>query len=183
MREDAFGMIDLSGRWAGFYRHRSEQFGTFLVTAELRQEGDWFTGEMVDAITDRSDLLDSLLEAQPSDLSAAQRIRLEGLIERFGPGCVVLETRLPETSVLKGKVVGNRVAFTKTYRGTMHVRLRAQGNVLYQTARDRHTVHYSGDLDSETGRLSGQWVIRRAGWFGRFLRPAARGSFELARTR
>ena len=73
MTEDQLGPIEMTGRWVGFYRYRSEQAGTHPIIAEVCQNGDRITGEMYDQITERSDLFDSYLETFREDVS--RRVR------------------------------------------------------------------------------------------------------------
>jgi hypothetical protein len=171
----------MTGRWVGFYRHRAEQLGAFPITAEIRQTGDRLTGEMYDQITDRSELLDSIIEVHREAMSPCYRLRVERMIQQFGDGVVVVDSRLPETSDIDGKLNGGRVTFTKSYRGAMEVRWRAGGKELGSVTRNDHKVEYAGLLDREKGFVLGEWIIRRRGWLGRFLPPEGRGSFELYR--
>lgn len=181
MADDGLGMIDMTGRWVGFYRQRWEQLGTFPITAEIRQEGNRVTGEMYDQITDRSELLDTLVEAHRADIPLGKRLRLEAIIRRFGSGSIVVDSRLPETSDIEGTVGGDLVTFTKSYRGAVEFHWSVEGKEVGTVAREEHKVHYSGRLDREHMCLTGEWVIRRRGWLGRFLPPEGRGTFELYR--
>src|SRR4051794_38210923 len=121
MTDDGLGPDDLTGRWVGFYRHCWEQLGTFPITAEIRHEGERITGEMYDQITDRSELLDRLLEICREGIPAWRSRRLEAIIERLGTGTVVVCSRLPEASDIEGTVAGNHVEFIKAYRGSFEV--------------------------------------------------------------
>ncbi|MDB5350127.1 MAG: hypothetical protein JWN86_1374 [Planctomycetota bacterium] len=181
MADDGLGPIDLTGRWVGFYRYRLHELGTFPITAEVRQECDRITGEMYDQITSREELLDTLIEANRDDLSPGRRLRLEASIRRFGVGEVIVNSRLPETSDIEGKVADGLVEFTKAYRGASEVEWSVGGKQIGSETRRGHKVHYSGRLDREVGCIAGEWVIRRRGLFGRFLPPEARGGFELYR--
>jgi hypothetical protein len=181
MVEDEFGPIDVTGRWIGFYCHRSELLGPFPIAAHLRQEEDRFHGEMTDEITDRSHFLETLIEAHRADHSALTRLLLGSMIRQHGEGVVEIETCLPEISEIRGRVRGGRITFAKKYRGVYEVMVFVSGNLLRTTSKEGHTVHYSGRLDPNRLKLTGQWVIRWPGWLGRILRPQARGTFELCR--
>ena len=61
---------------------------------------------MYDQITDRSGLLDKLVEAYRDDIYPATRLRLEAAIRRFGEGAIVVNSCLPDTSDIEGKVAG-----------------------------------------------------------------------------
>ena len=39
MSDEGLGSADVSGRWIGFYRYRSEHLGAFPITAVLAQDG------------------------------------------------------------------------------------------------------------------------------------------------
>jgi len=82
-----------SGRWFGFYRHRSEQLGTNPIVADLCQTGYTITGEMYDQVTDRSNLLETLVEAFQEDISRWRKWNLEKWVEHFGKESVVVTTR------------------------------------------------------------------------------------------
>ena len=70
MSDYGLELVDLTGRWVGFY-HGSEweQLGTFPIVADLVQTGRKITGEMFDQITAKSNYLDDLLEVYREDLS------------------------------------------------------------------------------------------------------------------
>lgn len=180
MADDGLGPIDVTGRWVGFYRYRLHELGTFPITAEIRQVGERITGEMYDQITDRSELLDTLVEANRDDLPPGKRLQLEASIRRFGEGAVLVNSHLPETSDIEGKVADGLVEFTKAYRGAVEVEWSVGGRRVGSGARKGHRVHYAGRLDGE-GCFAGEWTIRRRGLLGRFLPPEARGGFELYR--
>jgi hypothetical protein len=179
MTEDQLGPIEMTGRWVGFYRYRSEQAGTHPIIAEVCQDGDRITGEMYDQITERSDLLDSYLETFREDVSHRVRTAHERVIEQLGTRDVVVSTHLPDTSDIDGKITGSFVKFTKTYRGSYEVNWKIRDRVVASAERPRHKVHYSGHLDPEKMVIAGEWVIRRRGLLGWLLPPLNRGSFEL----
>ena len=156
MADDGLGPIDLTGRWVGFYRYRRHELGTFPITAEVRQEGDRITGEMYDQITDREELLDTLVEADRDDLSPGRRLRLEASIRRFGEGAVVVNSRLPESSDIEGKVADGVVEFTKSYRGALEVEWSVGGRQIGSGRRRGHKVRYSGRLDREAWCIAGE---------------------------
>jgi hypothetical protein len=179
MDDDGLGSVDVTGRWVGFDRYRSEQMGTYPLTADLRQDGDRIAGEMYDQFTERSEFLDKLLDASREDMSPWNRWRLEEAIRQFGPETVVVKSRLPDTSDLEGRVAGDRVEFTKTYRGSLEVHWAVDGEEIGSGQVRGHKVFYSGHLDREGGSIAGEWIIRRRGLLGRFLPPSGRGTFEL----
>jgi hypothetical protein len=181
MANDGLGPIDLTGRWVGFYRHRSEHLGAFPLTAEVRQEGNRITGEMYDQIKDRSQLLDTIVEVHREEISPRKMLRLEEVIRRFGDGAVLVNSHLPEASDIEGTVVGDVVSFTKSYRGAFEVHWNVKGKQVGSATRPRHKVQYSGVLDRERGWIGGEWVIPRRGLLGRFFQPETRGTFELYR--
>ena len=113
MTDDGLEPINVTGRWVGFYRHRWEQLGTFPITAEIHQEGERITGEIYDQITDRSEVLDRLIEVCPEGISDWHRRRLEAMVKRLGTEAVGVSSRLPETSDIDGTVNGELVPFMK----------------------------------------------------------------------
>lgn len=181
MTDDGLGPINVTGRWVGFYRHRWEQLGTFPITAEIRQQGERITGEMYDQITDRSEVLDRLIEVCREGISDWHRRRLEAIVKRLGTEAVVVSSRLPETSDVEGTVNGDFVQFVKCYRGSVEMKLTADGVDVGSVERRGHKVHYSGNLDRELGCIVGRWVIRWRGLLGRLLPPKGWGTFELYR--
>ncbi len=106
MVDDGLGQFDMTGRWVGFYRHRSEHLGAFPITAEVHQKGDRITGEMYDQITDRSELLDTIVEAHRGYMSPGRRLQLERVIRRFGDGKVLV--RLAPAGDLRHRGDGRR---------------------------------------------------------------------------
>ncbi len=181
MTDDGLEPVEVTGRWVGFYRFRSEHLGVFPIVADLRQTGDRITGEMYDQITDVSDLLEKLVEAFQEDITQGRKRNLGKVIEHFGKESVVVTTRLPDTSDLDGRIIGSVVEFMKTYRGPMETDWIVKGEEIASSERRRHKVQYSGHLDQERMCIEGEWIIRQTGLLGRFLPPEARGSFELYR--
>ena len=57
--------VDLSGRWAGFYRYQSEQWGEFPITANLLQDGQRLFGERASLVLARRNT-DALRAAKPA---------------------------------------------------------------------------------------------------------------------
>ncbi len=104
MMDDGIWPVELTGRWVGFYRHRWEQIGTFPFIAEISQSRDTLTGEMYDQVTDRSEILDRVLEIVRDDTSAGNRRKMENAISQFGREAVVRNSRLPDTSVIRGSL-------------------------------------------------------------------------------
>jgi hypothetical protein len=180
MADDGLEPVELTGRWVGFYRHRWEQLGTFPIIADLVQTGDRITGEMYDQITNRSDYLDDFVGVIGKDISSETRRRLQQMIRRFGTE-TVMNSRLPDTSDIQGRITGSHVKFTKTYRGAMEVTWTVDEDPVASFRRDGHNVQYSGHLDRDRMCVIGRWTIRQWGLLGRFLPPQAMGSFELYR--
>jgi hypothetical protein len=179
MTDDQFGPVEVTGRWVGFYRYRSEQSGTHPIVAEFRQNGNRITGEMYDQITERSAPIDSFLETFREDISLGARRNWERVMEQLGTRDVVVMTHLPDTSDIDGKIRGNLVKFTKSYRGSYDVNWSVHDRVVASGRRPRHKVHYSGHLDPQKMVIAGGWFIRRRGLLRQFLPPRTRGSFEL----
>jgi hypothetical protein len=160
MSDVAFGPIDVAGRWVGFYRDLSEEDGTYPIEAEIRLTGERIAGEMYDQITDQSNLLETLLERFAQDLTDEKRHGLQATIDQFGAGNVLVNSQLPDTSDIAGKISGNTVSFTKTYRGNYTTRLIVAGRVLGSAFRRGHRVVYFGHLEPVQMCIAGQWIIR-----------------------
>ena len=178
MTDDGLELVDLTGRWVGFYRHRWEQLGTYPIIADLSQTGDKITGEMYDQITERSDFVDDFVEVIGKDIASETRRRLEQTVRRFGTE-TVRNSRLPDTSDVQGRIKGSQVHFTKTYRGAMEVTWTVEERTVAAFRRDGHKVQYSGHLDRDRMCITGRWIIRQRGLFGWVLPPEGWGSFEL----
>lgn len=179
MPDDRFGSPELTGRWVGFYRHRSADTRAFPITAEIHQDGKRITGEMYDQITDREDLLEQLIELHQDKIDAWNQRRLDQVIEQFGSGIIMVNSHLPETSDIDGTIAGNVVRFTKCYRGSHTISWTVRGEPIRSVTREEHKVCYAGHLDRERNCITGEWVIRFRGFLGQFLPPIARGPFEL----
>ena len=139
MTDDGLEPVEITGRWVGFYRHRWEQLGTFPIIAEFCQTGKTISGEMYDQITHRSDYLDDYVELIGLDIAAETRRRLEQAIRQFGTE-VVFNSRLPDASDIRGKIMGSQVQFTKTYREAMEITLNVGEKQLSSFRRDGHNV-------------------------------------------
>src|SRR4051812_34219151 len=156
MTDDGLEPIDVTGRWVGFYRHRWEQLGTYPIVADLSQTGEKFTGEMYDQITDRSEYLDEFVEMTGKDIGYETRRRLQQGIRRFGTE-TVQNSRLPDTSDIRGRISGSQVHFTKTYRGTMEITLNVGEKQIGSLRRDGHQVQYAGHFDRDRMCIAGAW--------------------------
>jgi len=133
---------------------------------------------MYDQITDRLEYLDSLLEVYGDEIAIEVKHSLTTMIKQFGTE-TVLNSRLPDTSDIQGKFTGNHVRFTKSYRGATEFTWTVQEQAVAAFRQDGHQVQYSGQLDRDRMCITGRWIIRQKGLFGRFLPPQAWGSFEL----
>jgi hypothetical protein len=178
MSDYGLELVDLTGRWVGFYRHRWEQLGTYPIVADLCHTGSRITGEMFDQITAKSNCLDDLLEIYREDLSDYVRQNWVNAIRQFGTE-IVHNSRLPDTSDIRGSIKGYRIEFVKSYRGTLECRLTVGERQLGSLRREGHKVHYNGDLDQERMCLTGTWTIKQGGLLGWVFPPQAWGSFEL----
>ena len=76
MREYGLELVDLTGRWVGFYRHRWEELGTYPIVADLNQNGTKITGEMYDQITERSDYLDEYVDLIGKDIGPGVKTQI-----------------------------------------------------------------------------------------------------------
>jgi hypothetical protein len=168
----------LTGRWVGFYRHRSEELGTYPIIAELVQSGSSISGEMYDQITEQSHFFDEFVEVISRQTSSATKSRMERMSRQLGPAAV-RNSRLPDTSDIQGRIRGSQVAFTKTYRGPMEITWTVSEQIVAEVRHRKHRVHYSGQLDLEHLSLTGKWIIPYPGLLGWILPPAGVGSFEL----
>ena len=74
MIDDGLELVEVTGRWVGFYRHRWEQLGTYPIIADLFQTGDKITGEM----------FDDFVEVIGKDIANETRRRLQQMVRRFG---------------------------------------------------------------------------------------------------
>jgi hypothetical protein len=180
MHEYGLDLVDLTGRWVGFYRHRWEQLGTYAIVADLNQNGTRITGEMYDQITERSDYLDDYVDLIGKDIPHESRRRLEQMVRRFGAE-TVHNARLPDTSDIRGSIQGSQVRFTKTYRGAMEITVTVGDKLIGSASRRNHKVQYAGELDLERMCLTGRWTIRHGGLLGWVLPPQGWGPFELYR--
>jgi len=178
MADDGLELVDVTGRWVGFYRHRWEELGIYPIIADLSQTGNRITGEMYDQITDRSNYLDSLLDICGRDISSEARWGLVTMIRRFGTE-TIRNSRLPDTSDIQGRIAGDRVEFTKAYRGAMEITCTVGEHEVSSFRREGHKVQYLGRLDLERRCIAGRWVIRYPGFLGWILPPQSWGSFEL----
>jgi hypothetical protein len=183
MAEDGLEPVDVTGRWMGFYRYRAEALGNFPIVAELVQRGSRVSGEMYDQITDRSDTLEQLLETRGPDMCLTKRLRLQGIVDRLGTASITVATTLPDTSDIVGKIHGDEVRFTKTYRGATLYSSTVAGYERATTTVERvvdgHSVDYAGLLDRELRVISGRWIIWKKRLISRIFRLKEWGTFEL----
>jgi hypothetical protein len=179
MADDEFELVDVTGRWTGFYRYIFEGMPPFPIVAEIIQTGSQLSGEMYDQITDTSDTLERYLETRRAEIPVTLAWRVEETIRQLGNKTMVVSTRLPDTSDIEGTIHGDQVEFTKFYRGTVRYQSTIDGELFKVREVTGHRVHYSGRLDGEAGHIAGRWIIRWRGLFSRLLPPKGWGSFEL----
>ena len=172
--------VDLSGRWAGFYRYQSEQWGEFPITANLLQDGQRLFGEMWDGVTQFNDSLENLTEKYRGNYSLWEKFLLKLTRLSYGKGTVTVESRVPSVSDLSGSVEGTSVNFTKQYRGRCEAKWLYK-RTMYGARSIAYQVIYTGQFSREPDRLEGEWIIRRPTLFGNLRQPAARGTFQLQR--
>ena len=110
MTDDGLGPVEVTGRWVGFYRCRSEHLGLFPLVADLRQTGDKITGEMNDQITDVTDRLILLGESPAAYWSSRRPIGGQPI----GPG-LPKGKRSPRSS---GDGTKSSIPVTLTKRGS-----------------------------------------------------------------
>ncbi len=169
-----------SGRWSGHYHHDAPQHAgrTFPIHATLRQVGGRIEGVMSDEITAFATPLGKVIDQVESKGMVVLPL-LIGMIREHPE--TIIETRLPTDSVLRGRLRGDVVSFTKTYEGPQSTRFRTAVATLASAVRPSHRVRYSGVFDPARGVIEGTWAIPRPGPFGWLQRPPDTGTFYLAR--
>jgi hypothetical protein len=170
---------DCSGSWSGHYVHDSPSHAdvSYPIHAELRQVGSRLEGEMMDEVTETVLSLHKLAEASRDSMGKLDSLRVASMLRRH-PGAIV-QSSLPTSSVIRGRVREELITFTKTYQGPIFTRWKEAEIVLGASRRDRHSVYYSGTIDWTTNRIEGAWLIRRPGLLGRFNSPLCTGMFSL----
>src|SRR5262249_12857057 len=96
---------------------------------------------------------------------------------------IIVATTLPDTSDIEGKIHGDEVRFTKTYRGACVYSSTIAGweraTTTVERVVERHKVHYAGTLDREQRVISGRWIIWKKRLISRIFRLKEWGTFEL----
>ncbi len=101
---------------------------------DLRQTGDNIRGELYDQMRSRSDYFGNSVVILGEQIPIDIRRKFEQLIRRFGTETVP-NSRLPDTSDLRGTITGSQVRFTKTYRGLETTDCRASRDLPARWAR------------------------------------------------
>lgn len=161
---------DLTGEWTGFYRQHDH---VRPISARLVQDGDVLTGTMSDVETDFEMTVTELAQeaALPPGADEVITAKLrEVMPEATGPIRAV--AKLPEHSVVEGRINGDRVEFIKTYQGEHFSGYRV-GEQLVGIPHANHQVLYSGMAFGDV--IEGKWLICA----GQGTR--AEGDFELRR--
>jgi hypothetical protein len=179
MPDDEFGPPILEGRWTGFYRNPATRIDNFPLVAEIRQSGSEISGEMYDQVTDISDDFREVLEARGNEIPLFLRLQIKLVLSIYGPRTVGFKFRLPEVSDICGTIRGDRVKFTKVYRGAMRSETMVDGKVVGGREKPFHQVHYTGLYQLERGCISGRWAIKAPGILGLLLPSLGSGAFEL----
>lgn len=165
--------VDVTGRWAGYYRQRDQERP---IAAELTQAGEILTGTMTDGITsERRSVTEIVLEA---GLAPGEDERIVERLRKALPGVegkpVEYVWELPKESHLEGTVEGRRIAFVKTYKGEHTAGFETGGKRL-EMLKDSHSVQYKGTLSVNGLEIEGEWSINaprgtpRHGLVGEFL--------------
>jgi hypothetical protein len=169
-----------SGHWSGRYEHDTPtQAGrAFPIHATIEESGGRIVGLMSDEVTNFAFTLGKVLDNARS-MGQTPAPVYDAILERH-PDAIV-ESSLPATSTLRGRLRGEALTFVKTYEGAGQTWFRAGGRTFASQVRPRHQVHYAGRFDAALGVIEGTWEICQPGPFGRFLRRLGTGTFYLAR--
>lgn len=133
----------LTGVWAGHYVQEGAKHG---ITMQVTQRGASFRGTMRDADT-------LTIGEMQHDADAEPRTRHDA-------GEIV--SSLPEESSIEGTVTGDRIAFTKVYRGTHTIEMWTADSSVRIEVTD-HTVLYEGRISRAGDRITGSWRIEDLG--------------------
>ena len=147
----------LTGEWEGYYTQSGRRRA---IRATVVQDGDRISGTMLDAETDfdRS-LFDAAREAGlPPGSDETIDASLRRLHPAVGGGPIRAKSRLPADSRLEGSVDGDRVTFTKTYKGEHFIGYQV-GDREIGSAREGHSVEYWGRITEDGNRIEGRWTI------------------------
>lgn len=169
-----------AGHWSGHYHHDapSQAGRSYPIHAYLSVIGRRIEGAMSDEVTDFAYSLRKVLD-NARGLGQVPAPVFDEML-RLHPDAL-MESTLPSESVLRGRIRGDAITFTKTYEGPHPIRVRAAGLTLGTIVRQVHRVHYSGVFDAARGIIEGTWLIPRRGLLGRFRPPLGTGTFSLAR--
>jgi hypothetical protein len=170
----------VSGYWSGHYQYDSllQAGRTCPVAATLWEVRGRIEGVMSDGLTHSAYSLRKVLDNADA-MGKISAVVFEAMLRRH-PGTTV-EMSLPTDSVLRGRLRGDTLRFTKTYEGACTTRFLDAGWTLASVVSRHHRVHYSGVFDVARGVIEGTWEIRHPGPFGRFLPRRGTGTFFLAR--
>lgn len=165
----------LSGKWLGHYVQHNRKFP---IEATLDQRGDRIYGTMIDLSPSESRPLTQLLQdngmsdADIEDFINEIRSQLPG----NPTGEIEYRTRLPERSVIEGKIDGSELSFIKRYQGFAYSEYLADGVSMPQST-PCDLVCYTGNITAGYGNIYGEWRITPSFDF----EGCVSGSFELNR--
>ena len=163
---------DLSGHWEGFFTQHGREWP---ISADLTQSGDYLAGVMRDEeLVFETSVAELAMEGglpPGADEKIVEQVRAllpgsEGLPVRA-------EVLVPSRADVSGRVAGDAVQFTKTYRGLFFAGYRV-GDVRVGYGGEDQEVQYRGRISPDGREIEGRWrlpdspvrsVIRSEGGF------------------
>jgi hypothetical protein len=171
-------MLDLTGRWSGYYsQHDHER----PITLELDQDGARLTGTMHDRCTSIRTSLAELAMEEGLPPGADERITasIRAAYPDAPPDPIQAEVQLPPHSTIEGELDGRSIRFLKTYHGPHFAGYRI-GEVRLGVLGADQEVQFLGRVSPGGDEIEGRW--RFPGPPNPLWLPTTEGGFYLRRT-
>lgn len=175
--------MEIDGDWIGHFndpRVGCPKGGhDFGIRARFSVKNGKLTGTMTDLEPAKAVPCKELYEAQSPRMSSQESSVCKDRLERYPD--LVVETILPETSILSGSVDDRRVHFEKHYSEGQRFVWRSGTTIVDTQELPRHKVVYEGVYDPGAEAIRGTWCVPKRGLAGLTGGIVAQGDFELRR--
>lgn len=151
-------IFDVTGKWEGFYLQNDRKAP---ISAEFVQSAERIAGWMADGEPEYDMSLSQAAATAglpPGEDELIER-NLRNSFPEFGTEPIRWVVKLPESSIVQGRIAGERIEFLKKYRGKHSAGYQAGRHFVLCFETEAHAVNYSGRISGDGGLVDGNWWI------------------------
>ena len=182
--------MNIDGHWQGVYVQSNGpraalpfELGRdeYAISVDFRIEGGRLTGAMTDVDRVFEMTVQQMFEHGRNEMTPNMVRDYDKFLAAYPEAVIRME--YPEQSDLNGRLVEDRLTFTKEYLGGLQqtFTLSPDGEPEPSQSEPMSTVHYSGVVSQDGSLIEGTWEIRNSGPLGKWKAPIYSGPFRLRR--